>query len=525
MVSSHESEILIAEADDIINDRPEEAYQAVWAWLKETNKENSPALQSDAWDFVGRYHMNFGRYLESRHAYEKALDYAKDAEDSFRCCKTQKNLGALLMKMSYHQHALRYFLEARETAITEHYMMLQGQVENNIAVIHMMNGNYEEALIIFQLLLENVEAMNLSYAIAYYNLADVYLLLGKLDQVPQYIRKGKKSAVLEKKQYLLAGFAYFSGALMLRLKRFTFAETQLKSAYEQCKEYHMGEEEVRCLYELVLLYEETGDINQMIAYCMETIQYAEQFGGMEEVLFAHEKLVAAWNQACNGEKVWETSKRYAAYIEKRIQFDKLMKHLLMEMEIELLENEREKRRLEKKLSIDPLTGLESYHVLEARMTFAIQSSLGEYTVMFLDLDYLKLVNDQYGHDIGDILIITFAHEMKKFFSSRDTITRKSGDEFVIFMPNTDSEKAYQLASEFLQIAAIPRLIGTVNLPLACSIGIASSHIGNMEPDMLIDLSDKAMLQAKREGRLRIVVHKQAEGNESREGFDISSSEL
>ncbi len=447
--------------------------------------------------------------LDATYAFEKALLFAGETGDKERHCRYQKELGVALMQLKAYHIALRCFLDAREIAVREGYLLLEGQADNNIAVIHNINGNYEAARVIFTHLLEHVDEMGLSRAIAHYNLADVNLMIGDLDKVAPHIRAGCQAAVREDRQNLRAGFSMFFGMLMRRRHRPLFAGPQLERTLIQCKENHLNEEFVRCSYELVQYYGDVGDFVQMMRHCRETIDAGMTFGMMDEAVLAYERLIAAHRARGDGTAAWEASRGYAAFLTQNEAHDAMRTRLLMEMELNRLDDGRIQRRLERELAIDPLTGLDSFRVLNEKIHISRRHTQAPSVVLFLDLDYLKHVNDTHGHGVGDKLIMAFAREIRNALPPGGIATRKSGDEFVIFLPDTEESTAFQFAESFLKSAANPRDIGNVLLPLACSIGIAPDPGNASDPDLLVERADLAMLEAKRSGRSRIAVARDA----------------
>ena len=496
---------MLQKADAELARHPQESYQSVQEWLLRHDGKANAAFLGDAWDLTGRYHNMFGRDLDANHAFEKALRFAGEAGDKERHCRYQKNLGIALMQMKAYHIALRCFLDVREIAVREGYLLLEGQADNNIAVIHNINGNYEAARVIFTHLLEHADEMGLSRAIAHYNLADVNLMLGDLDKVAPHIRAGCQAAAQEGRQNLRAGFSMYFGMLMRRRHRPLFAGPQLERTLNQCLENHLNEEFVRCSYELVQYYGDIGDLGQMMRHCRETIDAGKTYGMMDEAVLAYERMIAAHRARGNDIAAWEASREYAAFLTQREAHDAIRTRLLMEMELNRLDDGLIQRRLERELAIDPLTGLNSFRVLNKRILSSRSQIHAPSAVLFLDLDYLKQVNDTHGHGVGDKLIMAFAREIQNALPPGGIATRKSGDEFVIFLPDTDESSAVHFAESFLKNAAMPREIGSILLPLACSIGISTDQGNAMEPDLLVEWADMAMLEAKRSGRSRVAV--------------------
>jgi diguanylate cyclase (GGDEF)-like protein len=154
---------------------------------------------------------------------------------------------------------------------------------------------------------------------------------------------------------------------------------------------------------------------------------------------------------------------------------------------------------------DVLTGLPNRALLEDRLSQAIlyaQRYDRWVTVVFIDLDNFKLVNDTLGHNAGDELLKTVASRMVECVRATDTVVRLGGDEFVIVL--FDQPTNVDLISETLQkirtAIAEPIQLGAHCLRAAASIGIASYPKDGTSPDTLLANADAAMYRAKEFGR-------------------------
>jgi len=126
-----------------------------------------------------------------------------------------------------------------------------------------------------------------------------------------------------------------------------------------------------------------------------------------------------------------------------------------------------------------------------------------YSVILLDLDFFKKINDQYGHAAGDATLIQTANCLKKTLRVSDLLSRYGGEEFLLLLPVTDAKEAYVIA-EKLQIALSnsPLDWQGQSIPITASFGYATIK-ANDSQEQLINLADKAMYQAKSTGRNNI----------------------
>lgn len=128
------------------------------------------------------------------------------------------------------------------------------------------------------------------------------------------------------------------------------------------------------------------------------------------------------------------------------------------------------------------------------------------SLLLLDLDHFKRVNDQHGHGVGDAVLAAFADAVRRCVRAVDVLVRRGGEEFVLVMPATDAEAAWRVAErirERVGNAPLPIRDG-LELPQTVSIGLATWN-GHESADALEERADLAMYEAKRRGRDRVVV--------------------
>lgn len=131
-----------------------------------------------------------------------------------------------------------------------------------------------------------------------------------------------------------------------------------------------------------------------------------------------------------------------------------------------------------------------------------------FTVIGLDLDHLKRINDTYGHSFGDLAIKTVADVLKKNARSIDVAARMGGEEFNILLPGVDSSGG-MIAAERIRSALESEKLDTIG-HVTASIGVATFFEHTDNPEELIELVDQAMYSAKQNGRNQVKLAKYSE---------------
>lgn len=153
---------------------------------------------------------------------------------------------------------------------------------------------------------------------------------------------------------------------------------------------------------------------------------------------------------------------------------------------------------------DPMTGLANRREFEAlldKALAAIRASGGESTVLFIDLDRFKPVNDSCGHAAGDELLRQIAQLLRSRLRSEDTIARIGGDEFGVLLPGCAAQRGFQVAEDLCKLTAAHRFIwGERIFSIGASIGMVAVCDGTLTISDIFSAGDSACYAAKEEGK-------------------------
>ncbi|BBB25895.1 sensor domain-containing diguanylate cyclase [Amphritea japonica] len=162
---------------------------------------------------------------------------------------------------------------------------------------------------------------------------------------------------------------------------------------------------------------------------------------------------------------------------------------------------------------DPLTGLGNRRTLMAcldrDLAAADRYGAPDTALLFVDLDHFKAVNDTYGHDIGDAVLIEVANCLKRCLRDSDLACRIGGDEFVAVVQlqaKEDLEQLEALSSRLLNELVKPVLLSGVEIELSCSVGVSIRDGVGDDGISLMKRADQALYEAKRRGRGRVVFY-------------------
>jgi len=159
---------------------------------------------------------------------------------------------------------------------------------------------------------------------------------------------------------------------------------------------------------------------------------------------------------------------------------------------------------------DGLTGLYNRRYMESHVGTLVERSAARgksLSVLLLDIDYFKAINDTYGHDAGDDVLRDFSDRLRACIRGIDLACRYGGEEFVVVMPDTDIGVATMVAERIRRRVAgdmFPIHKGEKQIEVTISIGIAARSTPEDTAAMILKRSDEALYRAKRDGRNRVV---------------------
>ncbi len=172
----------------------------------------------------------------------------------------------------------------------------------------------------------------------------------------------------------------------------------------------------------------------------------------------------------------------------------------------LLENDQVKEQLRYQAYHDALTGLPNRSLFTERVGDALAAGSAGTTVLFVDLDDFKTINDTLGHSAGDELLVAVAERVRACVRPGDLAARLGGDEFGILLERGADDAAEQIAIRLVEALRAPFVLSGREMQVHASIGIASGSFDARTADELLSNADVAMYNAKAAGKRRYAIY-------------------
>ncbi|MFV3384622.1 GGDEF domain-containing protein [Pseudomonas sp. NY15364] len=175
-------------------------------------------------------------------------------------------------------------------------------------------------------------------------------------------------------------------------------------------------------------------------------------------------------------------------------------------------------RLTEQATTDALTGLPNRlkmaEVFERERAHALRNGT-PLSLVFLDIDHFKQINDRFGHEVGDRTLIHFATVLAQRLRINDLFCRLGGEEFAVLLPGSAAEQARDIAESLRErLAAEPLRFDDIALPMTLSAGVASFRADGQSLDELMLAADRRTYAAKRAGRNRVITREDVGGSEA-----------
>lgn len=214
--------------------------------------------------------------------------------------------------------------------------------------------------------------------------------------------------------------------------------------------------------------------------------------------------------------VWLQSERLAIFLERPVISESSILNEMSRLNNELVDLTRElnkknreieqaNARITTLMNTDYLTSIPNRRFFIQMLTKAISYSNRHevpLSLIMADLDHFKDINDRFGHESGDKVLIAFAQLMVDSVRREDTVARLGGEEFVILCPNVCTADAVQCAERIREVFKNMEIISGHRVSISASFGVAEYHQGDTEDDLL-RRADRALYRAKEGGRDRV----------------------
>ena len=443
---------------------------------------------------VGLCNLYLGTYAEALENLLQALRIADEMNDNKLKSQVLNNLGLLYLKMEDYPQALSYLKKSLDAASDINNPAFEAELLDNICVAYLNLGEYNRALTHSQKGISLFQQSGNRYgeAKALNTSGEIYAAMGHALEAISYYQKSLQISDEINDAQGAARAHLLIGTLKYNQGEFKTAEEHMLQALDNAEKGQDAAQISRVNYLLSQIYREMQNFER-------SLFHFEQFHDLKETVF-NEDMATKIKSLEIMHKVKKTQQDSEIYRLRNVELTR-----------EIEERKKAQAELERIVTLDPLTNLYNRrHFFELTQKELERSHRYNrpLSVIMLDIDHFKQVNDQFGHLVGDRVIVEVARRIQKALRRIDLACRYGGEEFAVLLPETPVLQAEMVASRLWKLVTKqPTVSGELILKITVSVGVATyQHTGEITVDTLLDRADKAMYAAKEKGRNQVMVY-------------------
>ncbi len=482
----------------------------------------------------GKALLELDGYDQAIPCYISALECFNPAVDSVETAEALLGLGSGMMIMGSYPEGLQYLMRALSAFQNLKDQSGEAAVRIQLGKLYLLLGEAEKALPHLETALDLAQYLTdlkLEAPVQVY-LSQAFSECGRHQSAVQaglrgveiYQNLGIHRGEVEALNTL--GEVYF------KRNEYGLALNFFQLSADVAKKFDKRLELVRAYRKIGLIHLAVGNISQSVDSLQSALTLASEINAQVELMECHQALAQAYKKAENYPQALEAYENYISvyqivYNEEK---DRRLRTLEVIHEVEnarkdaeiyqlrnvALQKEIEERKkaqaaLERLATQDPLTGIANrryFLEIASRVIEQARRYQRPVSIVMIDVDHFKEMNDTFGHKTGDKVLIHITRCMQAALRKVDILGRYGGDEFVILLPETTQEGARRLTERLRQAIAQQSITaGGVSIPITLSIGLASNV---KEPalslDELLQRADRALYDSKLNGRDQVTFY-------------------
>jgi diguanylate cyclase (GGDEF)-like protein len=453
---------------------------------------------------------HLSRYSEALTTSLKAIELASQLADRRLIASIDNVLGSIYWRLSDYSSSLRHYLHGLELIQTDPDPELEIYLVQGLGILHYEMKEYEEALKYFKRSIESIITDDVAgQAMGLNNIA--YTLHSMNDNQQALVYALKAVEIFSTESYSVGKIEAFHtlGSIYIELDH-------IESAFYYFDEsLHLAEQNqnrlltISALLGICQVHQIRGELEEAERKLLKALQISYEINSLSSQCSVSEQLSKLYKQMGNYQAALEHYEAFHAVYVQLVnkESERRLHNTQVLLEVEAIQKQANLYRA--LAATDALTGLLSrreFFELGTNVMDQAHRRHAPISLMMIDLDNFKSVNDQYGHTVGDEVLTVIAKRLKNTLRQDDLAGRYGGDEFVILMPDIGLQGCRRIAERCHNaLVDLPIDVNALTIWMNVSIGIAaltSNKILSLEA--LIEQADKALLTAKKNGRNRIV---------------------
>ena len=486
---------------DYLADSPQEAIknskQALQLAIKAGNKEE----ECNSLKIIGQGYLALQNYPEADNYFQKALKLSYQIMNKQYCPEILKNLGILKSQTGNFREALDYFSRSLDIAERKNdkievakLMNLMGKVYQSMNDFSKAKEYYRQAAQIEEhFIKENILEI-------YLKRYKAYLAAGDNENALKYFEKYtalKDSLQADKSYYNIDNFLT-KKELAEKEKTIQNLQTEKEVIAQQNKQKEVKIK--RLIQDKKQLDTRLDEIKKKVKLTAQELEILRKNKKIKELQLAKQRTILIAIIVISGMilvLLFVILNRY-----------RMKKKISEELEAKNKELQKAYKQLDHLARTDPLTNLSNRRDMLEKLEYEkhrSKRSKSPFVLIMADIDDFKYINDNYGHDAGDYVLVKLSNLMRNIIRKQDIIARWGGEEFLLFLPETDIFGGKILAEKIRKHIINTRFeFKGKKVPVSVTFGV-SEYNNNLTLDDCITKADKALYEGKKKGKNCVVL--------------------
>ncbi len=498
-------------------------------------KTDNERLAAQTMNNIGLLYKKLNKFEKALEFYENSLDIKRRLDDDEGIANSLNSIGIIHRNLKHYYKALDYYQQALEIITELGNKQHLANALNNIAVIYLQLDGYGKALEFYRKSLEINEEINNSYGIAntLHNISEIYILQEDYDNAIITLDVGLKISK-DISAYDLMKDYYNAFSILYNKKKDFQNALKYKQLHSEMIEKIFSEESGKKIAEVQGIYdikkkEEKIDLLKKDKEILKdkTLNLENEKKILEESTALKDAEIIHLTKE---QELWELKlTRQRDIIRMTIAFalfiilivfllynrfrlkKKIIKQLALindEIKKKNAELLQTKERLTQQARTDPLTNLANRRDMHERLEYEkkrFERNEESFVLVMGDIDNFKMINDTHGHEAGDLVLKTISALMKKTLRKQDIVSRWGGEEFLLYLPETDLNGG-KIASD-----KVRKHISKTKFEYKGKIIPVTITFGVCEYDTILDINeciskaDAALYKGKKNGKNQVML--------------------
>jgi diguanylate cyclase (GGDEF)-like protein len=482
--------------------------------------------------------QTLGRVAMAHSNYEKALDYFQQSlrlyqqsRDAREMARARSYLGVVFVSLGEYYRAAEILSQAMHEAEAVPDPLLAAEILNDLSYNYVLAGEPELALKhlsrSMDIFRETGDDLRLSWALE--SMAQAHLLVGNETDALSCVQEALELVVRNQVWRDVTRFTLSAGEIYRATGDAQTALEMFQKGLDLARRYVLLGDECSALYSIAELYQAGGETQRSLPLLLEAYAIADRtgmrphlrqcsrllstvykrLGNFPEALAYHERFYEIDREIFNAETDQRLRSVQALYqLETARKEAELYQLRVTALQIEVEERRRTEAILAHAASTDSLTNLLNRRAFfeQAEKAFQrVRKARIHLSIILIDVDHFKNVNDTFGHLVGDQSLALIADRLRSHLRAEDRIARYGGEEFIVLVEGVPPEGALNLADRLRRaVGGSPLKARGEIVPVTISLGVASmdleSEVMVENLDQLVAQSDSALYAAKHQGR-------------------------